>query len=64
MADSEKKKVDDPTKDPDFMRVVKHFLKTPHKPHETMKDQERRAPPRRKRAPLSDKDGKNRSDAK
>jgi hypothetical protein len=23
----------DPTKDPEFQKVVRHFLTTPHKPH-------------------------------
>jgi hypothetical protein len=26
----------DPTKDPDFQKVVQTFLKTPHKPHKPL----------------------------
>jgi hypothetical protein len=27
----------DPTKDPEFQKVVRHFVTTPHKPHSEMK---------------------------
>jgi hypothetical protein len=26
----------DPTKDPDFQKVVQHFLTTPHQPHKPL----------------------------
>jgi len=45
MIDSDKKK-DDPAADPDFMRVVDHFLKTPHKPHKPTKDSGKSPAPR------------------
>jgi hypothetical protein len=36
----------DPTKDPEFQRVVQHFLNTPPKPH---KPADKRKRPKRKR---------------
>ena len=37
MAKSPKDKPADPTQDLAFQRVVQHFLKTPHKPHEPLR---------------------------
>jgi len=34
----------DPTTDPTFQRVVRHFLKTPHKPHKPEKDDAKQQP--------------------
>jgi hypothetical protein len=42
----------DPTKDPEFQKVIRHFLTTPPKPH---KDAGKKAKKRRKRGASSAK---------
>jgi hypothetical protein len=29
----------DPTKDPEFQKVIRHFVTTPHQPHQPLKKQ-------------------------
>ena len=34
----------DPTKDPKFQKVIRHFVTTPHKPHAPIGAREKKAP--------------------
>jgi len=38
----------DPTKDPEFQKVVRHFLTTPPRPHKPAKKARQKAVPRKK----------------
>ena len=45
----------DPTKDPEFQKVIRHFVTTPHRPHESLASKNRReeadkASPQKKRS--------------
>ena len=34
---------DDPTKAPEFQKVIRHFVTTPHRPHEPLRKAAKRA---------------------
>ena len=36
----DEKKTVDPTRAPEFQKVIRHFVTTPHKPHEPLKKRE------------------------
>jgi hypothetical protein len=43
----------DPTKDPEFQKVIRHFVTTPHKPHEPIGKKKKDAPTGREKTPKS-----------
>jgi len=42
---------DDATKTPEFQRVIRHFVTTPHKPHESLKKASDKAAPSKRKEP-------------
>jgi hypothetical protein len=43
----------DPTKTPEFQKVIRHFVTTPHKPHEPLKGVPPNVEPEKKEKPAT-----------